>query len=101
MSLEDLDLLDKKILAELDKNARVSYSELGKRIRIAKETVKYRMQLLEKKGIVQGYYAVIDFSKLGYTIYRLYLKLSGTTPEKEREITEYLTNSKQVAVFLV
>ena len=50
MSLDDLDSIDRKILTELDKNARISYSELGKRIRVAKETVKYRIAQLEKQG---------------------------------------------------
>ena len=50
MSLEDLDLIDRKILAELDKNARISYSELGKKIRVAKETVKYR--IADRKSVV-------------------------------------------------
>lgn len=99
MPLEDLDLTDRKILTELDKNARVSYSELGKRIRVAKETVKYRITQLEKRGIVSGYYTVVNFSRLGFTLYRLYLRLQNTRPKIEKEITGYLIQSKNVAVF--
>ena len=48
MLLDTLDLTDRKILSELDKDARISYSELGKKIRVAKETVKYRITQLQQ-----------------------------------------------------
>jgi len=99
MTVEDFDLTDRKILAELDKNARISYSELGKRTHIAKETVKYRVEQLQKKGIIRGFYTVVDFSKLGFTLYRLYLRLQNTNPKIENEITNHLSQSKNVSVF--
>ncbi|MBU0532092.1 AsnC family transcriptional regulator [Candidatus Micrarchaeota archaeon] len=99
MSLEDLDLIDHKILSQLDTDARISYSALGKKIRVAKETVKYRIQLLQKNGIIQGYYTVLNLSKLGYTIYRAYIRLQNTSPSIEQEIIDYLLKSKKVVVF--
>ncbi|MFA6530755.1 MAG: winged helix-turn-helix transcriptional regulator [Candidatus Micrarchaeia archaeon] len=98
MALEDLDLVDRKILAELDRNARISYSELGKRTRIAKETVKYRITQLEKKGIIDGYYTVINNAKTGYLYYRLYLRLQNSSPAIEQEIEEYFKKSKYISV---
>ncbi len=97
--LVEIDNIDRKILGELDKNSRISYSELGKRIRVAKETVKYRIQQLERKNIIRGYYAAINFSKLGFILYRLYLRLQNTSPKIEQEITNYLLQSKNVSVF--
>ncbi|MFH1521075.1 MAG: Lrp/AsnC family transcriptional regulator [Candidatus Micrarchaeota archaeon] len=94
-----LDLTDRKILSELDKNARTSYSELGKRIRVAKETVKYRVKRLQDEGILQGFYTVVNLSKLGFVLHRLYLRLQNTSPITEHEIENYLINSKNVAVF--
>ena len=99
MSVENLDLTDSKILSELDKNARISYSELGKKIRVAKETVKYRIAQLEKSGVIKGYYTVINFSKIGYSIYRLYIRLQNIPPKTEQQMIDYLISSKKVAVF--
>ncbi len=99
MSLNYLDLIDKKILTELDKDARLSYSKLGKKIKVAKETVKYRIGQLQQNGMIKGFYTVINFSKLGFLIYRLYLRLENTSPEKEAEIIEFLTQSKNVVIF--
>ncbi|MEW5996383.1 MAG: Lrp/AsnC family transcriptional regulator [Candidatus Micrarchaeota archaeon] len=98
MKPENLDVTDRKILAELDQDARISYSELGKRIRVAKETVKYRMERLMKEGAIQGFYTAVDFSKLGFVVYRLYLRLRNTFPEIEQEIVKYLAESKNVSV---
>ncbi|MDO8554836.1 MAG: Lrp/AsnC family transcriptional regulator [Candidatus Micrarchaeota archaeon] len=98
MSLEDLDLLDRKILSELDRDARISYSALGKKLRTAKETVKYRIQQLEKRGIIKGYYTVLNLSKLGQTLHRVYLRLQNTNPKTEADIILYLSKSKNVSV---
>ncbi|MFH1784937.1 MAG: winged helix-turn-helix transcriptional regulator [Candidatus Micrarchaeota archaeon] len=97
--MADLDLIDRKILSELDRNARISYSELGKKIRVAKETVKYRIKQLQQKDIISGFYTVLNFSKLGFTLYRTYISLQNTSPEIEREIENYLINSKNISIF--
>lgn len=98
MKLEKLDLIEKKIITALDTNARINYSKLGRELKIAKETVKYRIKQLEKKGIIKGYYTVIDFSKLGFIINRLCIRIQAPL-EKENEMNNYLLNSKIVAVF--
>ncbi|MBI5046223.1 Lrp/AsnC family transcriptional regulator, partial [Candidatus Micrarchaeota archaeon] len=99
MDTVNLDLIDRKILSELDNNARISYSTLGKQIRVAKETVKYRISSLEKIGVIKGYYTLVDFSKLGFVFYRTYIRLQNTPPEIEQKIAEYLSGSKNVAIF--
>jgi len=98
MALEDFDTIDRKILAHLDVDAWISYSELGKKIRVAKETVKYRINQLQENGIIKGFYTLINISKLGYNIYRLYLELQNTSPTTEKKIIDYLVNSKYVFI---
>jgi DNA-binding Lrp family transcriptional regulator len=44
-----LDLTDRKILAELDKNCRIPNSILAKKVNKSREAVKYRIQQLQKK----------------------------------------------------
>lgn len=98
MDLNELDLIDRKLLAELDKSARSTYSEIGKKLRIAKETVKFRISRLEKANVIRGYYTVINIPKVGFTVYRPYIRLKDTTPEIENEIIQYLLNSKNVVI---
>ncbi len=63
-----MDTFDQKILKELQKNARVSYTELGKKIGLSGPAVKERVQKLEDTGVIEGYRAKLDLSKLGYTL---------------------------------
>jgi len=93
-----LDMIDRKILSELDINARISYSELGNKIRVAKETVKYRIEQLEKNRVIEGYYTVLNNAKIGYSYYRLYIRLNNASPEIERKIEKYFMESKYVSI---
>jgi len=48
-SLVKLDLTDRKILIELDKNCRTPEQQIAKVVGKSREAVKYRIQQLEKK----------------------------------------------------
>ncbi|MFH2106568.1 MAG: winged helix-turn-helix transcriptional regulator [Candidatus Micrarchaeota archaeon] len=90
----NLDNLDWKILAELDNDARAPNTRIAKKLRTNKNVVNYRIQNLEKKGIIRGYYTIINAYKLGYQGYRLYLRFQYTDTQKEKEIMEYFIKQK-------
>ncbi|MGV8162123.1 MAG: winged helix-turn-helix transcriptional regulator [Candidatus Nanoarchaeia archaeon] len=94
-----LDLKDRKILYELDKNSRLSYSQLAKKVRLSKDVVQYRVKRLESEGFILGYQSIIDFTKLGYFALRLQFSLFETTPSEEQEMVNFLVKQKEV--FLV
>ncbi len=94
--MKEVHLSDRRILLELDDNCRSSLNQIGKRVRLSKEVVNYRIKRLEDLGIIQGYRAVIDFSKLGIQSYRMYLKFQNTSQTKEQEIIDFLKNNKRV-----
>ena len=60
MKIEGLDELDNRILELLEANARLSYSEIGEQVGLSRVSVKKRMDILEQKGIIQGYTAIIN-----------------------------------------
>ncbi|MBN1645812.1 Lrp/AsnC family transcriptional regulator [Candidatus Woesearchaeota archaeon] len=90
-----LDLKDKKILYELDFNARLPYSQLAKKTGLSKQGAEYKVNNLIKKGIIKGFYPVINVPKLGYIYCRLSLVLRNVTPEIEEEILGYFKQDKQ------
>jgi len=63
-----LDNLNWKILVELQKNARISYKEIGDKIGLTGPAVAERILKLEERGIIKGYATIIDLSKLGYSL---------------------------------
>jgi DNA-binding Lrp family transcriptional regulator len=59
---------DEKIISALEKNARLGVKQIARTTGIPITTVFNRIKNLEKKGIIQGYRAVIDRKKLGKEI---------------------------------
>lgn len=86
---QKIDKKDWKILYELDCDARQSFSEIAKNVGLSKEVVNYRMKQLEKRGIIKGYYALINMSKLGYVCNRFFIKLKNSSPQEQEKIIEY------------
>jgi DNA-binding Lrp family transcriptional regulator len=90
-----LDLTDRKILAELDKNCRIPNSKLAKIVNKSREAVKYRIQQLEKNGIIQKFITSINPNKLGYHMFKVYLQLENIPKERER-FYDFLKNQKSI-----
>ena len=53
--MHKLDLIDRKLLAELDKDSRQPISALAKKVRLSKQAVKQRLEKLERNKIILGY----------------------------------------------
>ncbi len=60
-----LDATDFKILAELAENAKYSYAEIGRKLSLHPNVVAYRVNKLEKAGIIREYTTGIDLEKIG------------------------------------
>lgn len=73
----DFDERDIKILVNLSKNARISLSDLSEKLKYSPESISYRIKQLEKRGIIQGYRAMIDVHRLGYEFYKTEIRLSS------------------------
>jgi Lrp/AsnC family leucine-responsive transcriptional regulator len=89
---------DRKILFELDKDSRQSFSQLGKRVGLSKNVVKYRLERLEKNGIINNYYTAIDVYRLGIIVVKFHYVFQYTTPKIEDEIISYFTDNNHTVV---
>ena len=63
-----MDKLDLKIINALNKNARTSFREISRKLKISMTTVANRVKKLENEGIIKGYIPLIDLDKLGYNL---------------------------------
>lgn len=68
MAAYPLDAHDARILQELQADARVSLSELGRRVHLSQPAVTERVRKLEAAGVITGYQARVDLGALGYGI---------------------------------
>ncbi|WP_432474880.1 Lrp/AsnC family transcriptional regulator [Amphritea sp. HPY] len=65
------DTINRKILAALQQNSRISYAELGKQVHLSAPAVAERIRKLESAGVISGYTLKVDLDKLGYPIVAL------------------------------
>jgi Lrp/AsnC family transcriptional regulator, leucine-responsive regulatory protein len=63
-----LDDVDWRILAELQSNARITYTELGRRVALTAPAVAERVHRLEEAGVVTGFRADLDPAAVGYPV---------------------------------
>jgi Lrp/AsnC family transcriptional regulator for asnA, asnC and gidA len=66
--LFEIDEIDRKIIEQYLTDARQSYHQVAKKTGVAVSTVQDRTKKLEKKGIIKGYTAVLDYEKLGLAV---------------------------------
>jgi NAD(P)-dependent dehydrogenase (short-subunit alcohol dehydrogenase family) len=62
---------DWKILRHLQQDARLSYNELGRRVGLSAPTTAERVRRLEEAGVITGYSAQIDPTKVGMPLLAL------------------------------
>jgi Lrp/AsnC family leucine-responsive transcriptional regulator len=63
-----IDDIDRKLLKELQLDARISFAELGRRVGLTTPAVIERVRKLEDARIITGYRADIDTAKIGLPI---------------------------------
>lgn len=89
--VSEFDNFDTRILELLQKDARITMAELGRRVHLSQPAVTERVRKLELGGVIKGYHAQVDVSRLGYGIraiirvgraeYARVVKLIEQTPE--------------------
>jgi len=92
-----LDSKDKRILEQLQKNARLSIAQISKNTKLPRDVVVYRIKKLEKLKVIRAHHTLLNPQKLGYPLY-VYVLFScyNASPEKERKFVNYLTSHKQI-----
>lgn len=61
-----LDDIDRGILQILRKNARTSFLEIAKQLKVSESTVRKRVSRMESEGVIKKYAAIVEPSKIGY-----------------------------------
>jgi DNA-binding Lrp family transcriptional regulator len=68
MTISRLDPIDRKILAELQADGRMTNVELAKRVGISAPPCLRRVRTLEESGYIKGYHADVDARVLGFEV---------------------------------
>jgi DNA-binding Lrp family transcriptional regulator len=65
---ETIDAFDRKILALLQEDARLTNNDLSERVNLSASQCSRRRQRLEEAGLIRGYRAVLDRDRLGFPL---------------------------------
>ncbi|MEX0957471.1 MAG: Lrp/AsnC family transcriptional regulator [Rhizobiaceae bacterium] len=68
MQTEQVDQFDRKILALLQRDARLTNNELSAKVNLSPSQCSRRRQRLEDEGFIRGYRAVLDRERLGFPL---------------------------------
>ena len=61
----DLDEFDRKIIAILGRDGRMTYTELAQRVGLSKTPCQQRVRRLVENGVISGFAAILDPAKVG------------------------------------
>ncbi len=97
MSRSKLDKIDRKILANLQSDGRMTNVDLAKDVGISAPPCLRRVRSLEERGYIKGYHADINAASLGYsvTVYAM-VTLSTQTEKKVVEFEDYIRKQPMV-----
>lgn len=94
---QKLDRLDKKILAALQRNARVSKTQMSNEVGLSATRCAERMQRLEKSQIIRGYHADLDLRLLArFSYYIAQVRLFETTPPKMKQFEQAILSVDEI-----
>jgi DNA-binding Lrp family transcriptional regulator len=87
-----MDALDRKILAELQLDGRLTVTELAARVQLSVSPCHRRLRDLEREGAIRGYRAVVDPAAVGLDFEALvFATLRWETPDTVTAFEEAVT----------
>jgi Lrp/AsnC family leucine-responsive transcriptional regulator len=76
--MAQLDAIDAAILKTIQQNGRISNADLAERIGLSPSACSRRLDILEKSGVITGYYARVSPKALAYKMIAIvHISLSG------------------------
>ncbi|MFJ2868856.1 Lrp/AsnC family transcriptional regulator [Kitasatospora sp. NPDC087314] len=83
----NLDEVDWAIIEQLQREARISLSELGRRVNLSPSATTERVRNLESLGVITGYHAAVDLAGVGYPVLAVVrLKYPGNRHQPLRRV---------------
>ncbi len=82
-----LDPIDRKILAELQADGRMTNVELAKRLGISAPPCLHRFRTLEESGYIRGYHANVNARELGFEVQ--VFAMVGLASQAESDLTAF------------
>ena len=90
-----LDDLDRQIIRLLQEDAKQTYGEIGRKLKVAHSTVYDRIQKMEKGGVITKYEAIVDMERMGVPLITAQM-IIATDPKETENIAKKMAKYSQV-----
>lgn len=90
MEASKIDLKDRRILLEIERDCRQPYRRIGKAVGVHPDSVRYRVDRLKRRGVIHSYLTYVNFSRLGFTDYGIFFRAQRLTSKEEGFLISFL-----------
>ncbi|MGX7824176.1 Lrp/AsnC family transcriptional regulator [Actinokineospora sp. 24-640] len=90
-----MDSVDRRIIAALRTNGRVTYADLGRQVGLSASAVHERVGKLESSGVITGYHAVVDPRAIGLGVTAL-VSIHPTDTADDEDVADALAGLAEI-----
>ncbi len=91
------DIYDKKILKELDENARKSLADLAPKVGLSRDAVRNRIEKMVQAKVISAFKPIYNPPNMGFPIINyVFIALYNPSEEVEKQFVTYLKSTKNV-----
>ncbi len=90
--------LDEKevlLLKDLHENSRLTLTELGKNLKLSRDSIDYRIKKMIKAGIIKGFILRLNYHLLNYQYTTIMLKLRTISQKRKQEFLNYIYDDER------
>ena len=95
-----LDVKDRRILTLLAEDARMPLTKIAKEAKLSRDAVDYRIKRLEKLGVILQFFPDLDFNKLGYYLFHVFVLMDEMDSEEQVKFIKHLHDHAHVVSVL-
>ncbi len=97
---KEIDIVDKRILKSISQNSRKNVVEIAREIDSTIDVVRYRLQKLEKIGVINGYTLQLGFNTMNILRYSVFFALRKMSNETEKRMFEFAQKQNNIVFML-
>lgn len=91
-----LDALDRRVLEQLEVNARRRIIDMASGLGVSERIVDYRIRRLVKDGVITGSRIALDYDALGIHFYKAFVYLDNPDPKRVGSLINYFRRNRNV-----
>jgi Lrp/AsnC family leucine-responsive transcriptional regulator len=93
--MSTMEKLDRRILALLARDGRMSYTDIGKETGLSTSAAQQRVRRLEHRGVIKGYRADLDAEQLGLMV-TAFVAIKPFDPSAADDAPERLAHIEEI-----